>query len=87
MNLSRKQQERQQHRDAGRYAKVNPCQCCGKSAGVDYCSHPMTDCTGPDGEHWGGKAICLCMKCLQATEAITRVSEFLAYAAGLKAGR
>lgn len=46
--MSEKQQERQQshYRDEnGKYAKVNPCYVCGKSAGVDYLSHKDTDVT------------------------------------------
>ena len=45
MILTEKQKERQkdQYRNRGKYAKVNPCYVCGKSAGVDYLSHPDTD--------------------------------------------
>jgi len=74
------QRARQGHRDHGRYAQVHPCYGCGKSAGVDYCSHPMTDCTDPDGKDWGDTAICLCLKCAKATEHMTRVTEFIEYA-------
>ena len=77
---SRKQQERQQHRTQGKYAKVNPCYCCGKSAGVDYASHPMTDRTDPGGRDWGDTAICLCPTCLKETEHLQFVSDFLDYA-------
>ena len=52
-----KQKERQKYRENGRYAKVNPCYVCGKSAGVDYCSHPDTD--GAIGD----ELLCLCEKC------------------------
>ena len=74
------QQERQKHRDHGRYAKVNPCYGCGKSAGVDYFSHPLTDCNGSDGKDWGDVALCLCGKCMTATQNMTSVDEFIAYA-------
>lgn len=84
MSRSRKQIERQQHREQGRYAKVNPCYCCGRSAGVDYLSHPMTDRTDSDGVDWGDTALCLCERCAKATEHMTRVAEFLAYAATTK---
>lgn len=42
--MSTNQRERQasEHRTDGRYAKVNPCEACGKSAGVDYFSNPHT---------------------------------------------
>jgi hypothetical protein len=73
--------QKQEHRDHGRYASVNPCYCCGKSAGVDYSGHPMTDRTDPDGTDWGDTAICLCEQCLAATERMTRVVDFLEYAA------
>ena len=39
----------------GRYAKVNPCEICKKSAGVEYYSHP--DC------NTNGLFVCLCEKC------------------------
>lgn len=51
------QQERQTHRDNGKYAKVNPCYVCGKSAGVDYYSHQDTD--GPIND----ELLVLCKKC------------------------
>lgn len=80
---SDKQRWRQdgEFRNKGRYAKVNPCYGCGKSAGVSYSSHPLTDCISPSGESWGDIAICLCRKCWDATEALTEPSEFLAFAA------
>jgi len=77
---SRRQHERQAYRDRGRYAKVHPCYGCGKSAGVDYNSHPLTDCFGSDGKNWDDTALCLCRRCLKATEHMTRVQDFTAYA-------
>ena len=68
------QKERQDHRSNGKYAKVNPCQCCGKSAGVNYYSHRLTD-TGD----WGDRALTLCKKCAVATDHITDVKEFLKF--------
>jgi len=77
---TRKQRSRQEHRDThGRYEKVNPCYCCGKSAGVDYVSHPMTDRTDPGGRDWGDTALCLCAECLNATEDMVFVHDFLDY--------
>lgn len=75
---TRKQIERQddRHRENGKYAKVNPCQGCGKSAGMDYFSHPLTD-TGDD---WHDNAICLCKKCADATYDFTNVKQFFEYA-------
>ncbi len=59
MTMTEKQKERQkpQYRENGKYAKVNPCYVCGKSAGVDYLSHPDTDVT------IGDDLLCLCEKC------------------------
>ena len=45
------------YRDAGRYAKVNPCYRCGRSAGEDYQSDRRTDDLVND------EAICLCRPC------------------------
>jgi hypothetical protein len=51
------QRERQDHRKkGGQYAKVNPCECCGKSAGVNYYSDDR--CNGPT-----GLGLVLCSKC------------------------
>ena len=55
--MSPAQRERQEHRENGKYAKVNPCYVCGKSAGVDYYSHPDTDGLIND------DLLCLCKKC------------------------
>ncbi len=57
--MSEKQRERQgaEHRDNGKYAKVNPCYVCNKSAGVDYFSHQDTDGLIND------ELLCLCKKC------------------------
>jgi len=46
-------------RNNGRYAKVNPCYHCGKSAGVNYCSHPQTDIGD-----FADLGLCLCVPCL-----------------------
>jgi hypothetical protein len=78
--LTPAQRSRQQHRDRGKYTKVNPCYACGKSSGVDYCSHPMTDCTDPDGRDWGDRALCLCPKCAKATQHMIRVVDYINYA-------
>ena len=45
IKMSPAQHERQseQHRENGKYAKVNPCYVCGKSAGVNYYAHHDTD--------------------------------------------
>lgn len=53
------------HRDHGRYAKVNPCYVCGKSAGIEYFPHHETDVT------IGDKLLVLCRNCADATEAMS----------------
>lgn len=68
------QAQRQDYREGGRYSKVNPCQACGKSAGVEYYSHPLTDTGG-----WDDIAICLCKRCAKETYDMEDVSEFLEY--------
>ena len=52
-----------EHRENGRYAKVNPCNLCGKSAGQDYNSDRRTDTTDSEGVDWGDIALVLCAKC------------------------
>lgn len=76
------QRERQdsRHRDRGKYAQVNPCQGCGKSAGIEYFSHPLTDSEGSDGESWHDAAICLCKLCAKKTASMTTVQQFLDFA-------
>lgn len=67
-----------EYRDThGRFTKVNPCYCCGKSAGFKPAEHPL--CWS---EAWGHRAVRLCAKCLAATEAMTDVGDFLRYARG-----
>jgi len=65
------QRERQsnEHRDHGRYATLNPCYVCGRSAGVNYFSHASTDCVGPDGT--GDALLVLCPRCARATDPLT----------------
>ena len=57
MSMSAMQRERQDYREGGKYSKVNPCYVCGKSAGVDYCSHKDTDDLIDD------ELLVLCEKC------------------------
>jgi cation transport regulator len=60
--LTGPQRQRQSYRDAGKYAKVNPCRICGKSAGVNYYAHPDTDVT------IGDELLVLCKKCAKKTQ-------------------
>ena len=59
MIMSGKQWARQadEFRDHGKYSKVNPCQVCKKSSGIDYWSHPDTD------KEIADQLICLCKPC------------------------
>ena len=57
MTPAQRQRQKTEHRDRGRYAKVNPCYVCDKSAGVNYFSHPDTDNTIDD------ELLCLCREC------------------------
>ena len=60
------QSRRQSHRGQdGKYAEVNPCQCCGKSAGLEYFSHHDTDVTIAD------ELICLCGKCFKRLDTMS----------------
>jgi hypothetical protein len=80
---SSKQRQRQdvEFRRKGKYARVNPCYACGKSAGVNYFSHPLTDSVSPSGKGWHDTAICLCKRCADATQEMLEPDEFLKYAA------
>jgi hypothetical protein len=65
----------------GRFGKLNPCYGCGKSAGVNYFSHPSTDTISPKGIGWGDLGLCLCPKCAEATNDMVEPVEFATYAA------
>lgn len=65
-----------EYRIKGRYAQVNPCLACGKSAGDEYFSHRLTD-TGD----WNDIAIVLCKRCADATDHMENPKEFMEYAA------
>lgn len=51
--------QRAEYRNKGKYAQVNPCYVCGKSAGINYSSHHDTDVT------IGDDLLCLCSKCMK----------------------
>jgi len=78
---TKKQQLRQNYRENGKYAKVNPCYLCGKSAGVDYNSHHLTDSDGSDGIPFDDVALCICDRCEVATRTITTKSGIIDFAA------
>ena len=63
-NRSEAQIERQRnrHRNAGRYGKINPCELCGKSAGADYMSDERCNSV------WEGHGVTLCEKCAREAE-------------------
>ncbi len=68
-----------EHRENGRYAKVNPCEVCSKSAGVEYYSHLMTN-------EWGF-ALVLCSRCENATAHTKTEKEYLACIKTLRKGK
>lgn len=67
---TRNRKERQAHRENGKYAKVNPCYRCGKSAGADYCS-VNADSSDSIGNNWNDIALCLCEPCATYLQAFT----------------
>lgn len=75
-SLAQRDRQNREYRSKGKYALVNPCYACGKSAGVDYHSHRLTD-TG----EWHDLALVLCAKCSDATEHMNTPDEFLKYKA------
>ena len=50
------ERQEERYRVKGKYSKVNPCEDCGKSAGVNYYSLPNCNSTG--------KGVILCKKCV-----------------------
>ncbi len=75
------QRERQNHREkSGRYDKVNPCYVCGRSAGVDYCSHGDTDYL------FGDALLVICDGCSRALQAL-RGADALVRAKEMRAAR
>ena len=57
MTPTQKARQADEYREDGKYAKVNPCYVCGKSAGVDYFGHPDSDGLIDD------ELLCLCKDC------------------------
>lgn len=66
--------EQKENGTGGRFAKLNPCYGCSKSAGKNYSSHRLTDCG------WADLALCLCDNCALATSGMINPLEFIAYA-------
>jgi len=77
MSPAQRERQKSDHRERGRYARVNPCYVCGRSAGVDYLSHPLTDTLDVEGVGFGDLGLCLCPRCEKATREITTVRAFL----------
>lgn len=77
--LTPKQRERQRHREAGKYAAVNPCYRCGKSAGVEYFS-VLCDEIDSLGNGWDDIAICVCQKCSSYLEGLLEMNPTEAWA-------
>ena len=61
---AQRERQRPEHRSAGKYAAVYPCYHCGKSAGVNYCSHRETDAAFND------EGLCLCPRCCEFLESL-----------------
>lgn len=74
------ERQREEHRSRGRYAKVNPCYVCGKSAGVSYYSDGRTDQV----EGFGDIALVLCLKCCRKGEAMNDTDALAFYRAGVR---
>ncbi len=56
------QADRQKARKSGgRYAKLNPCNVCGKSAGADFCSYERATYVVP----------CICDRCTVKADKLT----------------
>jgi hypothetical protein len=56
-------------RKRGKYSKINPCERCKKSAGVDYWSLSNCNETGQD--------VCLCESCAKKFEAMIQNGTFV----------
>jgi hypothetical protein len=68
------ERQRPEHRAKGRYSKTNPCECCGKSAGVDDYSHSRID-TDP----FHDLGLVLCAKCSAKVDDIADPHEAVAF--------
>lgn len=65
--------EQKRNGKAGRFGKLNPCYGCGKSAGDNYYSHPLTDMGFED------LGLCLCKKCGETTSDMLDPLEFIEF--------
>jgi hypothetical protein len=63
--LTQAQRERQNHRERGKYSKMNICEICGKSCGANYYS--ASDCNKT------GVNVTLCKKCAIKYEELKEV--------------
>lgn len=79
MSPAQRERQRSEHRDRGRYSQVNPCYVCGRSAGLNYFSHPLTDCRDSEDVGFGDLGLVLCPRCATATDKITTVRGFLQF--------
>jgi len=78
-----KERLRQGHREAnGRYAIVNACYCCGKSAGEDYWSDRRTDTVDSAGNGWGDLALVMCPPCARLVDVMPDAEAFAFMRAG-----
>lgn len=58
--MAQRERQSDEYRERGRYAKVNPCYVCERSAGVLYFSGPGTDLTIADA------LLVICARCAKA---------------------
>lgn len=77
MSPAQRARQQREHRSGGRYAKVNPCDACGKSAGVNHFSDRRTDIIDGFSDF-----ICLCERCANAGEKLGDDEALAFYAAG-----
>lgn len=82
LSPAQRQRQAKEHRSGGQYAKVNPCNACGKSAGVNYFSDHRTDVIDGFSDY-----ICLCRKCAAKGEAIEDPEAALAFYANGGSGK
>lgn len=69
--------ERQTRTSDGRYAELNPCYVCGKSAGENYRSDSRTDT-----DDFGDIALVLCDPCAEKGEAMPDAEALAFYGLG-----
>lgn len=73
---AQRERQKKEHREAGRYAKTNPCQRCSGSAGVSY--HSFNDSvTDSLGNEWRDDALVLCKPCAFHLESLSEAEAWV----------